>query len=69
MRCASSSARRQRGGIVSAGILTPTDARLQQMQLRLDELLMRYTDKHPEVRQIRGLMEELEAQRDAELAG
>jgi polysaccharide chain length determinant protein (PEP-CTERM system associated) len=53
--------------LVSAGILTPTDARLQQMQLRLDELLMRYTDKHPEVRQIRGLMEELEAQRDAEL--
>jgi hypothetical protein len=39
--------------LVSAGILTPTDARLQQMQLRLDELLMRYTDKHPEVRQIR----------------
>ena len=53
--------------LVAAGVLTPTDVRIQQMRLRLDDLLTRYTDKHPEVRQIVGLMEELEAQRDAEL--
>lgn len=54
--------------LVAAGVLTPTDARIQQMRLRLDELLARYTDRHPEVRQIRGLIEELEAQRLAERA-
>jgi polysaccharide chain length determinant protein (PEP-CTERM system associated) len=55
-------------GLVSAGIMTPTDARIQQMRLRLDDLLARYTDKHPEVRQIRGLLGELEKQRESELA-
>lgn len=54
-------------GLVSAGIMTPTDARIQQMRLRLDELLARYTDRHPEVRQIRGLIGELEKQRETEL--
>lgn len=55
-------------GLAAAGIFTPTDARIQQMQLRLDDLLARYTDKHPEVRQIRGLMEELGKQRELEFA-
>lgn len=55
--------------LAAAGIVTPTDARIQQMRLRLDDLLTRYTDKHPEVRQIRGLMAELELQRDAEQRG
>ena len=54
--------------LMAAGITTPTDARIQQLQLRLDDLLARYTDKHPEVRQIRGLMGELETQREAEFA-
>ncbi|EAQ98905.1 XrtA system polysaccharide chain length determinant [Congregibacter litoralis] len=54
-------------GLVAAGVVTPTDARIQQMRLRLDGLLARYTDKHPEVRQIRGLIEELENQRQGEL--
>lgn len=54
--------------LVAAGVLSPTDARIQQMRLRLDDLLTRYTDKHPEVRQIRGLMEELQRQREEELA-
>ena len=53
--------------LVDSGLMTPTEARIQQMRLRLDDLLSRYTDKHPEVRQIRGLMTELEEQREAEL--
>ena len=55
--------------LAAAGIMTPTEVRIQQMRLRLDELLTRYTDRHPEVRQIKGLMTELEAQREAELRG
>ncbi len=54
-------------GLVTAGIMTPTDARIQQLRLRLDDLLARYTERHPEVRQINGLLEELAEQRDAEL--
>jgi polysaccharide chain length determinant protein (PEP-CTERM system associated) len=53
--------------LIAAGIVTPTDARIQQLRLRLDDLMARYTDKHPEVRQIRGLIEELEKQRQEEL--
>ncbi|EED33964.1 polysaccharide chain length determinant protein [gamma proteobacterium NOR5-3] len=53
--------------LVNSGLMTPTEARIQQLRLRLDDLLSRYTDKHPEVRQIRGLMEELETQRETEL--
>ena len=46
---------------------SPLDARIQSLQAKLDELLVKYTDRHPEVRQIKGLIAELEAQRDAEL--
>ncbi|WOJ98273.1 GNVR domain-containing protein [Congregibacter brevis] len=53
--------------LTAAGIVTPADARLQQMRLRLDDLLARYTDRHPEVRQIQGLISELEEQRQLEL--
>lgn len=53
-------------GLINSGLMTPTEARIQQMRLRLDDLLARYTEKHPEVRQIRGLMEELEEQRKVE---
>jgi polysaccharide chain length determinant protein (PEP-CTERM system associated) len=55
--------------LAAAGIMTPTEARIQQMRLRLDDLLTRYTERHPEVRQIMGLMDELEEQRAAEMAG
>jgi polysaccharide chain length determinant protein (PEP-CTERM system associated) len=53
--------------LLAAGVITPTDARIQQMRLRLDQLLTRYTEKHPQVRQIKGLMQELEQQRQGEL--
>ncbi|MHA7816400.1 MAG: XrtA system polysaccharide chain length determinant [Pseudohaliea sp.] len=53
--------------LVASGIMTPIDARLQQLRIKLDSLLSRYTDKHPEVQQITGLIGELEAQREAAL--
>jgi polysaccharide chain length determinant protein (PEP-CTERM system associated) len=49
--------------LAAAGIVTPADERLQQMQLRLDSLLTRYTEKHPEVVRLRALMAEVEDQR------
>ncbi|WOJ95063.1 chain length-determining protein [Congregibacter variabilis] len=45
-------------------ISTPLDARITALRTRLDELLMRYTDLHPEVRQIRGLIDELRHQQE-----
>lgn len=50
------------------GVLSPTEERIQQLQLKLDVLLMRYTDKHPEARQIQGLIAELTEQNKADLA-
>jgi polysaccharide chain length determinant protein (PEP-CTERM system associated) len=40
--------------------LSSYDVRIQSLQGRLDELLLRYTEKHPAVKQIRGIIAELE---------
>ena len=45
----------------------PIDARIQTLRGRLDTLLARYTEKHPQVRQIQGLLEDLEAERTEQL--
>lgn len=47
---------------------SPLDARVQSLQLQMDTLLARYTAKHPEVVRLRGLVEELELEREAEYA-
>jgi polysaccharide chain length determinant protein (PEP-CTERM system associated) len=52
--------------LLGSGLATPTDARIQQMRIKLDSLLSRYTEKHPEVRQLQGLIQELESQREEE---
>lgn len=39
------------------------DRRIQALQLRLDELAIKYTDRHPDVIQTKGALEELKAQR------
>jgi len=54
------------GGGVAAS--SPLDQRIQALNVRRDELMARYTDQHPEVRQIDGLIEELQAKRDEEQA-
>jgi len=43
------------------------DARIAQMETNLDELLLRYTDKHPDVVGTKRAIEELEAKRGQEL--
>lgn len=47
---------------------SPLDARIQALQAQEDLLLTKYTDRHPEVRQIRGLILDLEAEKQKELA-
>lgn len=46
---------------------SPLDSRINSLQSRLDDLLTRYTDRFPEVVQIRGLIEVLEQERQAEI--
>jgi polysaccharide chain length determinant protein (PEP-CTERM system associated) len=43
---------------------TPFDARIQSLQVQLDRLLTNYTEMHPEVRRIQGLIRDLEAERE-----
>ncbi|MCF6209974.1 MAG: chain length-determining protein [Gammaproteobacteria bacterium] len=43
-------------------------ARIQNLQTRLDELLLQYTDRHPDVAAIKRTIETLEAQKTEELA-
>lgn len=50
------------------GDMSPIDARIESLRAKLDDLLIRYTERHPEVRQIKGLIAELEKQREEELA-
>lgn len=44
---------------------SPLDARIQGLQAKLDGLLVNYTERHPAVRQIQGLIAELEEERSA----
>ncbi|MEO1080718.1 MAG: XrtA system polysaccharide chain length determinant [Pseudomonadota bacterium] len=53
--------------VSSSGTLTPTEQRIRQLQTQLDNLLLTYTDKHPQIRQIQGLMEQLKTDREEEL--
>jgi len=49
-------------------IISPFDIRIQNLQGKMDELLLRYTDRHPEVRHIRSIIAELEASKEREKA-
>ena len=44
-----------------------TASRLREAQSRLDELLLRFTDKHPDVIALRGTLEELKARQQSEI--
>ena len=46
---------------------SPFDARIQALQAQADMLLAKYTDLHPEVRQIRALIADLEVEKEAML--
>lgn len=45
---------------------SPLDARIQNMRMEFDSLRSRYTEQHPEVRRLQGLIEDLEAERQTE---
>ena len=51
----------------SEGGALDTTAQLQEAETKLQELLLRYTDRHPEVIALRGQIEELRARRQREL--
>jgi polysaccharide chain length determinant protein (PEP-CTERM system associated) len=51
---------RRRQGQVTAE--TPTGKRILAMETRLDELLLRYTDEHPDVKELRATIQELKSQ-------
>jgi len=46
---------------------SPLDVRIQALNAQMDVLLAKYTNRHPEVRQIRALIVDLEAEKRAEL--
>jgi polysaccharide chain length determinant protein (PEP-CTERM system associated) len=48
-------------------VISPTESRLLAAQTRLDELLLKFTERHPDVIQTRQNIAELEQQRTAEL--
>src|SRR6202011_5189474 len=52
-------------GVSSGG---DTASRIQEAQARLDELLLKFTDKHPDVIAARATLDELKLRRVAELA-
>lgn len=51
---------------VAPGKLSPLDSRIVAINAELNELTLRYTDRHPQVRQLVSLLGELEAQKAAE---
>jgi len=49
-------------------ISSPLDNRIQTLQIKLDDLLLSYTDAHPDVQAIKRTIESLQNQKQAELA-
>jgi len=55
-------------GSNSGAATSDTSMRIQETQARLDELLLRFTDKHPDVLTTRETLEQLKKRREAEIA-
>jgi polysaccharide chain length determinant protein (PEP-CTERM system associated) len=55
------------GGGEDSQITTKLDDRIHTLNKKLDDLRLRYTDRHPEVIHIRGLLRTLEAERKKEV--
>ncbi len=50
-----------------ATVLSPIDQRIVAMQKKLDDLLLTYTDQHPDVSEVRSILKELKATKQKEL--
>ena len=50
------------------GSMSPLDSRIEDLRASLDDLTIRYTDKHPEVRQLNEMIQHLEAKKAAEIS-
>lgn len=51
----------------ASGSNSPLDRRIQTLNSQMDSLLAKYTERHPEVRQIRSLIADMKAEKRAEL--
>jgi polysaccharide chain length determinant protein (PEP-CTERM system associated) len=58
----------EEGGGEDSQIPTKLDERILILNKKLDELLLRFTERHPEVKHIRGLLRTLEESRKKEIA-
>jgi polysaccharide chain length determinant protein (PEP-CTERM system associated) len=56
------------GAGAAGGAGSDTATRIQETQARLDELLLRFTDKHPDVLAAQQTLQQLELRREAEIA-
>ncbi|HOW75484.1 MAG TPA: GNVR domain-containing protein [Candidatus Competibacteraceae bacterium] len=52
----------------AAGAALPIDARIQSLEQKLDELLLKYTERHPDVGILKQTIADLKKQREDELA-
>ena len=53
--------------IFSGGVSHPLDARIAEMEKQIDELLLKYTEKHPDVISLKDTVRRLKEQRQREL--
>ena len=51
----------------SSSVTTSYDGRISQLEQQLDELQLRYTNNHPDVKQLKGRIESLNKQRSSEI--
>jgi polysaccharide chain length determinant protein (PEP-CTERM system associated) len=54
------------GGGASGPVNSALDARIQAMRVQLDSMMTRYTERHPEIRRLEGLIAQLEEEKRLE---
>jgi len=54
--------------MIRSSLSHPLDARIESLEKRLDELLLRYTEKHPDVESTKATLDRLQSKREKDLA-